>query len=223
MKNNVLVVAAHTDDEVLGCGGSIARHVAMGDQVYAAFMTDGVSSRCSAGQEEVEQRIRAADQAHEILGFIGVRCLGLPDNRMDDVALLDVVQPLEKIIHEFAPNVIYTHHLGDLNIDHRITHQAVMTACRPQPKNTVKEIFGFEILSSTDWSFSKKDAFVPNMFVDISEFLSIKIKALQAYEVEMRPEPHTRSIVHAECLARHRGYTVGVDAAEAFEVVRIIR
>ena len=223
MKNNVLIVAAHSDDETLGCGGSIARHAYQGDIVHVVFMADGVTSRNPNSQVELDRRISAASLACEILGIMGIRYLGLPDNRMDSLALLDVVQPLEKIIQEFAPNIVYTHHRGDLNIDHRITHQAVMTACRPQPDGTVKEIFGFEILSSTEWSFSRQEMFVPNMFCDISSFLSTKLKALQIYEMEMRPAPHTRSIIHAEYLARHRGNTVGVEAAEAFEVIRIIR
>jgi N-acetylglucosamine malate deacetylase 1 len=223
MIRNILIVAAHTDDEALGCGGTITRHVAEGDSVCAVFMTDGVSSRPSAHKHDRNLRMEAARQAHEILGLDKVHYLELPDNRMDGLPLLDVIQPLEKIMREYAPEVIYTHHRGDLNIDHRITHQAVITACRPQPGHCVREIYGFEVLSSTDWSFARQEAFVPNVFVDISPYLSTKLKALQAYQSEMRSAPHTRSMEHAELLARHRGYKVGVEAAEAFEAVRIVR
>ena len=223
MNQTVLIIAAHTDDEALGCGGTIARHVAAGDAVHAVFMADGISSRSGATPADMEQRMAAARQAHEILGLQRVEYLGLPDNRMDSLPLLDVVQALEVVIQALSPQVIYTHHHGDLNIDHRITHQAVMTACRPQPGSSVREIYGFEVLSSTEWAAPQQEPFVPNVFVDISDFLQTKHKALQAYRGEMRSAPHSRSIEHVEYLARHRGHSVGVDAAEAFVTIRIIR
>lgn len=223
MNQTVLIIAAHTDDEALGCGGTIARHVAEGDTVHAVFMADGVSSRPDATPEDMALRMKAARQAHEILGLKRVQYLGLPDNRMDSLPLLDVVQALEAVLQDIAPQVIYTHHHGDLNIDHRITHQAVMTACRPFPGSTLREIYGFEVLSSTEWATPQKDPFLPNVFVNISDFLEIKRKALQAYQPEMRLIPHSRSIEHAEHLARHRGYSLGVAAAEAFMTIRLIR
>jgi len=223
MTKTVLVIAAHVDDEALGCGGTIARHVADGDAVHAVFMADGVSSRPDSAKEDLERRMVAAQCAHEILGLQRVEYLGLPDNRMDSLPLLDVVQALETFIQVVAPQVIYTHHYGDLNIDHRITHQAVMTACRPLPGNPVREIYGFEVLSSTEWATPQQEPFVPNVFVDISNFLEIKRKVLHAYQLEMRPAPHSRSIEHAEYLARHRGHSVGVVAAEAFVAIRLIR
>jgi len=165
----------------------------------------------------------AASQAHKILGLQRIEYLGFPDNCMDSLSLLKIVQALESVIQTFAPNVIYTHHYGDLNIDHRVTHNAVMTACRPLPQYSVGEIYSFEVLSSTEWASSSRGPFLPNYFVDISDFLDRKIRALQAYELEMRAVPHSRSIEHAECLARHRGYSVGVNAAEAFMSIRQIR
>lgn len=142
---------------------------------------------------------------------------------MDSVPLLEIVQKLEPIIEEIRPTVICTHHHGDLNIDHRLTHAAVMTACRPIPGSFVREIYGFEVLSSTEWATTRESPFLPNYFVDISQQLQTKLKALEAYAEEMREVPHSRSIQHAEVLARHRGFGIGVDAAEAFEVYRIIR
>ncbi|MBI5329731.1 MAG: PIG-L family deacetylase [Betaproteobacteria bacterium] len=223
MNQTVLIIAAHTDDEALGCGGAIARHVAAGDAVHAVFMADGVSSRPDTTPEDMDRRMAAARQAHEILGLRRVQYLGLPDNRMDSLPLLDVVQALEAAIEPLAPQVIYTHHHGDLNIDHRITHQAVMTACRPLPGSPVREIYGFEVLSSTEWATPQQEPFAPNVFVDISDFLSIKLSALRAYQSEMRSAPHSRSIEHVEHLARHRGYSVGVEAAESFISIRLIR
>lgn len=219
----VLVVAAHPDDEVLGCGGTVARHVDEGDVVHILFMADGVTSRRLFNKYDLEKRNKAAYESCEILGTESPQFLGLPDNKMDTVALLDIVQKLEKIIDKTKASVIYTHHDQDLNIDHRITHQAVITACRPQPESNINEIYSFEILSSTEWnSPSTKNTFIPNRFVDISKSIERKIKALNAYEEEMREFPHSRSIETVKLLAKFRGSTVGLRAVESFKVERII-
>lgn len=222
MSKTVLVVAAHADDEALGCGGTIARHVAEGDTVHAVFLADGISSRQSVDAKALSQRQAAAEQARQILGIASHTFLGLPDNRLDAMPLIDVIQPLEQVIRQISPQVIYTHHYGDLNVDHRVAHQAVMTACRPQPGCGVREIYAFEVMSSTEWASAGLMPFLPNMFVDISGFLPTKLKALQAYALEMRPAPHSRSTEHLSALARHRGCCVGVDAAEAFMVLRVV-
>jgi N-acetylglucosamine malate deacetylase 1 len=223
MSKSVLIVAAHADDEALGCGGTIVRHVAEWDSVYLVLMADGVSSRTGASGADMELRRSAADRAQQILGITEAHHLGLPDNRMDSIPLLDIVQALEPFIQRIAPSVIYTHHHGDLNIDHCRTQEAVMIACRPQPGCTVKEIYGFEVLSSTEWGTPQTEPFIPNLYVDISTQLPSKMGALEAYEDEMRSKPHSRSVEHAEILARHRGYSIGVQAAEAFAVYRVIR
>lgn len=219
----VLVVAAHSDDEALGCGGTIARHIEEGDTVHVVFMADGVKSRNSASESDFMRRVDASKRCQSILGFSSLTALNFSDNRMDDYSLLEVIQKLELIIEGIQPSVVYTHHHGDLNIDHRITHSAVMTACRPLPNSSVREIFGFEVLSSTEWSTPLAATFTPTYFVDISKKLQVKLDALAAYYEEMRKPPNSRSVEHAEVLARHRGYSVGVDAAEAFEVYRIVR
>lgn len=218
----VLVVAAHADDEVLGCGGTISRHREQGDVIHLVLMADGVHSRTDASDVDLARRIDASKRAQTILGISSLHSLELPDNRMDSVPLLEIVQMVESIIEAIRPTVIYTHHHGDLNIDHRLTHAAVMTACRPLPTSTVREIYGFEVLSSSEWATPRDSQFLPNCFVDISQQLQTKLKALEAYAEEMREEPHSRSMKHIEVLARHRGYSIGVDAAEAFEVYRII-
>jgi LmbE family N-acetylglucosaminyl deacetylase len=223
MSKTVLIVAAHADDEVLGCGGTIARHVAEGDVVYAVFMADGISSRAQANEEDKESRNAAAEHAQNILNICENFYLDLPDNRMDSIPLLDVVQRLQPIIDKLKPRIIYTHHHGDLNIDHRITHQAVMTVCRPMPGSSVQEIYAFEVMSSTEWAAQDAEPFVPNHYVDISNQLSTKLAALRAYHLEMREVPHSRNIQHLAHLAHHRGHTVGVVAAEAFVTVRTLR
>ena len=223
MTKSILVVVAHADDEALGCGGTIARHVAEGDCVHLVVMADGATSRIEATNVNVEHRKAVMENAIKILGITEVFSLGLPDNRMDSIPLLEIVQDLEPIIQRISPSVIYTHHYGDLNIDHRQTYEAVMTACRPLPGSTVKEIYGFQVLSSTEWSAPQNTPFLPNLFVNINEQLSIKIRALQAYGEEMCPVPHSRSVEHAEVLAQHSGYNIGIQAAEEFVVYRIIR
>jgi len=223
MTKTVLVVAAHSDDEALGCGGTIARHVAEGDSVYAVFIADGVSSRVGANDDELGIRNQAAESARQILGITRNYFLGLPDNRLDSLPLIDVIQPLERIISEVEPQIIYTHHHGDLNVDHRVTHQAVMTACRPTPGSNVKEIYTFQVLSSTEWNTPGISTFAANSIVDITNYLSVKEAALQAYAVEMRPYPHSRSIENVMALARYTGATNGLMAAEAFVQIRAIR
>jgi N-acetylglucosamine malate deacetylase 1 len=223
MSKTVLVVAAHADDEALGCGGTIARHAEAGDQVYVVFVTDGVTSRMDAGDEELAQRQLATARACTILGVSSSIFLGLPDNRLDSIPLLDIVRPLEGICAKLAPEVVYTHHYGDLNVDHRVTHQAVMTTCRPLPGATVREILTFEVMSSTEWGSVGLAPFLPNLFINIGAQLEIKMRALEAYALEMRAIPHSRSLAHAQFLAQHRGNCVGVGAAEAFMVMRVIR
>ena len=223
MSKVVLVVAAHTDDEVLGCGGTIARHVAEGDEVCVAFMADGVSSRLSATSAEHELRSAAAESARKILGMHKNFYLNFPDNRLDSIPLLDIVQKLEAVVSEIQPEVIYTHHCGDLNIDHRITYQAVMTVCRPTPGSRVHEIYTFEVMSSTEWNHSASCHFIPNMFINISDYWGRKQKALEAYQLEMRPTPHSRSIEHLKALAEHRGNSIGIKMAESFMSIRVIQ
>lgn len=223
MNKTVLIVAAHTDDEALGCGGTIARHVAEGDTVFTVFMADGVSSRTQADQVDLANRNAAAEHAREILGIQENFYIGLPDNRLDGLPLIEIVQRLEPIIRKLRPGIIYTHHHGDLNVDHRMTHQAVLTACRPIPGSCVQAIYAFEVMSSTEWATPMAEPFVPNHYVDISNQLNIKMDALRAYQLEMRDAPHSRSISQLTHLAHHRGQSVGVVAAEAFATIRSIR
>ena len=220
MNKKILVVAAHPDDEVLGCGGTMARHASNGDKVHVLFMSAGVGSRENIKNDEVNERRICAKQASKILGSQSPQFLNFPDNRMDSISLLDVVKSIELVIQEIGPDVVYTHHIGDLNIDHQITHKAVLTACRPQPESSVKEIYSFEVLSSTEWSTN--NPFIPNYFVDISDTLELKISAVKAYNSELRTFPHARSIESVKALAKYRGASVGIRAAEAFKVERLI-
>lgn len=225
MKKRVIVVAAHQDDEIIGCGGTMARHVAEGDEVHVVLMADGVTSRGdTASSSQIDARNHSAEQASQVVGAESLHILGLPDNRMDTLDLLDITQALEAVLDKLQPQVVYTHHAHDLNVDHRLTHQAVMTACRPQPGSSAQEIYSFEVLSSTGWaSPSAETAFVPNFFVDVSQQWQQKLTALQCYEQEMRAYPHARSTKGVEALAQYRGSSVGVKVAEAFRLERMVR
>ena len=182
-------------------------------------MSTGVTSRDDYGQGF--ELLDAAYESKMVLGYKSQWILEYPDNEMDSVPLLDIVKSVEAFVQNIKPDIVYTHHAGDLNIDHRITHQAVMTACRPLPGSSVKTILCFEVPSSTEWG----QGFEPNWFVDITEFefLGKKYDALDAYGSEMRDFPHPRSHKAVLNLGRWRGATVGVEMAEAFMVARAIR
>ena len=223
MPKIVLIVAAHPDDEALGCAGVIAKHIASGDKVHVIFMTNGVGSRNTSSNIDIESRQMAAYKAANVLGIVSMQNFDFPDNKMDTPPLLNIVQSIESVINELQPQTIYTHHIGDLNIDHQITHKAVMTACRPQPGFCVKEVYAFEVLSGTEWSAPGVKPFSPNVYIDITDYIDIKKQALGFYSKEMRQPPHSRSINNTIRLNALRGNSVGVDYAEAFELIRMIR
>jgi N-acetylglucosamine malate deacetylase 1 len=220
----IAVIVAHPDDEVLGCGGTIRRHASAGDEVSTIILADGETSRDGAvGEHEITRRESAMRAAAEILGIQHHATHRLADNRLDTVPLLDLTKIIEQHIRDILPSIVYTHHAGDLNVDHQRVSQAVVTACRPQPGCAVSKLAFFEIPSSTEWQTpSRGPAFAPNYFVDISAFLEAKLNALQAYRKEMRPWPHARSYEAVEQLARWRGATIGCAAAEAFVIGRHI-
>ncbi len=227
MSDKVLVIAAHPDDEVLGCGGTMARHAAGGHEVVSVIMAEGVTSRDAkrdrtARESELSELGEAARKANRVLGVHEVKLLDFPDNRMDSVDQLDINKAVERLIEEFLPNVIYTHHVGDVNIDHRKIHEAVITACRPIPGNhQVETILFFETPSSTEWQPpGSAEPFTPDWFIDITDSIDLKLEALKEYSSEMRPWPHARSLEAVEHLARWRGANVGVSAAEAFKLGR---
>ena len=222
-----LVVAAHPDDEVLGCGGTIARLADQGRPVFIAIMGEGITSRYEqrnqASANELQSLKEKCHQAAELLGARKIVFFDLPDNRLDSLPLLEVIKPLERLISTLKPDTVYTHHGGDLNIDHTIVHRAVLTASRPQTNQCVKALYTFEIPSSTDWAFGKFPPFFqPNTFVAIDEYLKIKIQAMQIYDTERRIFPHPRSPDALESVALRWGSIAGMKAAEAFELVRML-
>lgn len=220
----LLVVAAHPDDEAIGCGGLIARLSAMGVEIRVLFLADGETSRNEIEGFDwfsaIEDRLASAEKAREILGYQSNLSLQLSDNRLDDVPLLDLAKEVEKYIDEFDPSFLLTHSGSDLNIDHRACLQASLVATRPVPRQSVRGVASFEVPSSSGWGFASAEPFRPNFFVNIEEFLPQKMRALEVYSKEIPPFPHARSCDSLTALASVRGSHVGIPAAEAFELHR---
>jgi len=224
---NIFIIVAHPDDEVFGCGGTIAKY-RKGNDIYVAILGEGISSRYKKrkeAKEEISKLKEDSIKAGKLLGIKRTFFFGLPDNCFDTVSFLEIVKKIEEIIKKIKPEVVYTHYSGDLNIDHRITFQAVLTATRPVKGCPVKEIYSFEVPSSTEWSFGKiekEKVFNPNVFEDISDTLGIKLKALRLYKSEIRKFPHPRSLKTIRAIAVRWGSVAGLKYAEAFELVRKI-
>ena len=225
----ILVIAAHPDDEVLGCGGSIAKWTAAGHLVHVLILAEGATSRSSIRDrkvkgEELSILQKSANSSGKILGVSSVKLLDFPDNRMDSLDRLDVIKAVEKEIERLKPHTVVTHHCGDVNIDHRITQEAVVTACRPQPGHSVRLILAFEIMSSTEWQPPGSNfVFQPNWFEDVVKTMHLKIEALDCYKSEMRVWPHPRSVKSIKNLAQYRGSMIGCEFAESFMLLRIIQ
>jgi LmbE family N-acetylglucosaminyl deacetylase len=225
---NVLVVAAHPDDEVLGCGGTMARLAAEGAQVSVLILAEGLTSRIGFDPVRDAEQLRLhqarARRAGALLGAREVVLTQFPDNRMDTVPLLEVTQTIEREIARVQPEVVFTQHGGDLNIDHVVTFRATLTATRPLAGSPVKRVYAYEVGSSSEWSFQQfAPAFHPQVFFDISGQLERKVAAMQIYESEAREFPHPRSPEAIRASARRWGSVAGVSAAEAFCCVRELR
>jgi LmbE family N-acetylglucosaminyl deacetylase len=218
----ILVVAAHPDDEILGCGGSIIKLQKKNKSIYTVFLSNGVSSRNLKNKnKEILRRKSAAIKCNKYIKSKIIDFFDYPDNKFDTVPFLNIVKDLEKVIEKHKPDCIFTHSDSDLNIDHKITLAAVVTACRPYAYKFIKTILSFEVPSSTESNFLKKHKkFQPNYFIDISNTIKKKIKAIKIYKDELRKFPHPRSIKYIKSLSEVRGGSAGVKSAEAFEVVR---
>lgn len=233
---NVLVIVAHPDDEVLGAGGTMLKHAESDDKVTVIYMATGITSRRKSNyqnsslyepkqgesdkmEREVEMLRNDAKKACKLLGVKNTVFYDYPDNEMDSVPLLQIVKTIEKEIIKNKPDRIFTHHYGDLNIDHRIVYNATLTACRPFD-NIISELICFEVPSSTEWNYPS--SFNPNYFIDIHKQLEKKIKAMESYRNEIRQFPHPRSSKNLRSVAEKWGSTSGSKAAEAFEIIRKI-
>ena len=220
----VLVIAAHPDDETYGVGGTILKHISKGDNVSVLIMSDGVTAR----HAQIKKQMAAAQEACKILGTTDVDFVGLPDQRLDSLPLLEVIRPIEKAIIKLKPEIVYTHHGGDVNQDHRVVFEATLVAGRPVGKHIINKIFSYEVPSSTEWAPPFVNwVFTPNIFENISPFVDQKLAALKPYqythEAEVKQSPHPRSLEAVRISSQQRGLTVGMEAAEAFMLVREVR
>ena len=221
MTKQILVVSAHPDDETYGLGGTMARHIRQGDQVTVLIMTDGVTARHTV----TEPQKQAARRACAELGVTDVRFANLPDQQLDHLPLLEVIKPVSNLVNELRPQIVYTHHRGDANQDHRAIFEATLVAVRPFGGNPVEQVFCYEVASSTEWGPSLTEwAFLPNYYVDISTTMEAKLAAVEAYrsthESEVKPYPHPRSPEAVQIYDQQRGVTVGMHTAEAFMLIR---
>lgn len=220
-KKKILVVAAHPDDEILGVAGTIKKYVDRGHEARCIILGEGITSRKNASSSDVSVLHNNTLKACRKIGYKQVGFSDFPDNRFDSVDLLEIIKEIEKHIDEYKPDIVYTHHGGDLNVDHRRTYEAVLTACRPIGDYSVKEIYAFETPSSTEWQFGTMDKlFNPNVFIDIEETIEAKLEAMSYYETEIRNYPHPRSLEALKIIATRWGIVVGKKYIEAFELIR---
>ena len=216
-----LIVAPHPDDEVLGCGGTIARLSAAGCEVHVLVATQGRPPLFSEeGVRQVGQEMR---EAHRALGVTQTHQLDLPAAQLSTVEPARINGAIGEVIDSVRPDTLFLPFIGDIHVDHQIVFTAAMVAARPRHSAAPKTVLCYETLSETNWyAPPSTPAFVPNVFVDISEFLPRKIEAFQKFASQVRPFPEERSVEAIEALARMRGATNHLNAAEAFMNIRQI-
>jgi LmbE family N-acetylglucosaminyl deacetylase len=217
--NKILIIAAHPDDEILGCGGLIAKYKDK-NRIRVIFLTNGVSAR-EQKNASIELRKKECLNLFKFLNLDKPFFLDFPDNKLDTVPLLKIVKKIEYIIKKFKPNLVLTHYENCLNIDHKIAYQATITACRPLKKfDFINQIVSFEVPSSTEWNVSNKRIFKPNIYLEISKEIKKKINYLKFYKSEIKIYPHSRSTKGLKAVAAYRGIASGFNFAEAFLLVR---
>lgn len=219
---NILIIAPHPDDEILGCGGTIAKHIANGNDVFVAIVTKGCKPLFSDDSvEQVREECREAD------AYLGVRktiFMDFPASMLEEVPRYKLNEAFIKLIQDIKPEMVYLPHRGDMQLDHKMTVDAAMVALRPKYKHTVKKIYAYETLSETGWDVPNvENEFIPTSYNDIYGFLDKKIEAMKIFKSQIAEYPNPRSVESIKALAIYRGTTVGVKAAEAFVVLREIR
>jgi LmbE family N-acetylglucosaminyl deacetylase len=218
----VLVIAAHPDDEVLGAGATMARLAHEGAEVHVAIVTEGCTSQYPDRPDLIEVKRAQAQAALEILGGTALHFGNLPDMQLDTVPLVRVNRFLEEVVRAVAPDVVFTHHAHDLNRDHRIVHEASVVACRPDSRHPVRALYAYDVLGVTNFG-GVTPSFAPGVYFESLAFLDRKVRALGAYDIEVRPFPHPRSAEAIEAQGRVYGALSATAWAEAFQVIRDAR
>lgn len=219
----VLIVVAHPDDETFGCGGLIKKLSLNKNNIGIISFTNGVGSRPNQKIIQIKERKQSSKKASTILGFKWLAQYNYSDNELDKVSLLEIIKILEKHKRKFKPHIVLTHNFSDLNIDHRKVAEATLTAFRPEPKEKLEQLLTFEVPSATDFRMLKnKKNFLPNYYVNIEKNINSKIKAIKCYKKELKPYPHSRSVMGIKNLNKIRGNQSGLKYAEAFEIIRKI-
>ena len=214
----VLVIAPHPDDEVLGCGGTIVKHVLGGDEVYLCIATKAYPPDWA--EDEIRERREEVLKVNEILGIKKTYFLDLPTVKLDTVPQKELNDLITQTVNEVQPEVVYIPHKGDVNKDHGLVFDAAMVAIRPRPGSLIRKVLSYETLSETEWAAPFiENVFIPNVYVDISETLEVKLKAMSEYRSELKEFPHPRSPEAISALAKRRGATIGVKADESFMLV----
>lgn len=208
----VLVIAPHPDDETIGAGGTIARHVAQGDEIYLCLITLGYTPTEEA---QVIAR-RQIDAARRVLGIQEVFSYGFPPLGLNTVPHIDLCTALQKVVDQVRPEIVYTSPVNDVNQDHRVVHRCSLVATRALPGCPVRRVLSYELATTTRFGAG----FAPNTFIDISPYLGKKLEAMKCYETELRAYPHPRSLKGVRMFAEERGLSVGVQAAECFRLIR---
>jgi N-acetylglucosamine malate deacetylase 1 len=215
----VVVIATHPDDEVLGCGGVMARHAACGDEVHVIVVTRGIPELYPVSL--VEQTRNEFRAAVAVLKVTGTAFLDFPAPKLDTVPHFQLADAIAGVIRRVGAEMVYIPHHGDIHVDHRMVYMASLVACRPVNNCPVKRLLAYETLSETEWAPAHSgDAFIPTVFVDVTPFMPQKLEALRCYASQIRPAPNSRSTRTVEALAAFRGGTVSVMAAEAFMLIR---
>lgn len=219
---NILVIAPHADDEILGLGATIAKHIANEDTVYICIATRGIMPLFD---DEFMKVLRSQTlAAHKLLRITDTFFLEFPSVLLDQTSRYQIIDKISEIIQKIEPSIVYLPHFGDMQKDHQIISEASMVALRPKYKHKVKAIYAYETLSETEWNIPHSaNSFMPNVYIDISDFLKVKLEAMQIYDSQLSDFPNPRSLEAIEALAKYRGSSISVKAAEAFMLIREIK
>jgi|SRR3989344_4296501 len=217
----ILVIAPHPDDEVLGCGGTIKKHSNSGDEVYLCVVTKPYTPDWS--EEYISQKPKEAKKSSEILGIKEIFFLDQPTVKLDTVGQKKLNDLISEIIRKVEPEVLYIPFFGDINKDHRLVSEACLVAVRPRPSSFIKKVLAYEVRSETDWGRGVFEPFIPNVFVDVSDAIDEKIKAMSCYKTQLKEWPHPRSLEGIKIFSKARGMEAGLEYAEAFMLLRQVK